>query len=111
VGGKPVISIMACKRTAERYIKMSNDIIAMDFTSAYRFRIYSDMKRQKETDEMIFLAQQLYNVVLEKGESGTCFATNGCSGSPEQMDVAHIEAPSVRGGSSLAVNVTFYAKF
>jgi len=38
-------------------------------TRAYIFRIYPDMKRQKEIDERIVLAQQLYNTILEKAKS------------------------------------------
>jgi len=36
---------------------------------AYRFRIYPDIKRQKEINERIVLAQQLYNTILEKAKS------------------------------------------
>ena len=36
----------------------------MDSIRAYRFRIYSDIKRQKEINERIVLAQQLYNTGL-----------------------------------------------
>ncbi|EQD40918.1 transposase, IS605 OrfB family [mine drainage metagenome] len=38
----------------------------MDMMRAYRFRIYPDAKRQKEIDERLMLAQQLYNKILEK---------------------------------------------
>jgi len=38
-------------------------------TRAYIFKIYPDMKRQKEIDERIVLSQQLYNTILEKAKS------------------------------------------
>jgi len=59
----------------------------IDSIRAYRFRIYPDTKRHKEKDERIVLAQQLYNVILEKGESGTYSATIGCRGSPRSLIV------------------------
>jgi len=41
----------------------------MESIRAYRFRIYPDMKRQKEIDKRIVLAKQLYNTILEKARS------------------------------------------
>jgi len=41
----------------------------MDLTRAYVFRLYPDTKRQKEIDERLLLAQQLYNTILEKVKS------------------------------------------
>ncbi len=38
----------------------------MEVTRAYKFRIYPDVKRQKEIDERLALAQQFYNKLLEK---------------------------------------------
>ena len=38
----------------------------MDLKRAYVFRLYPDIKRQKEIDERLLLAQQLYNIILEK---------------------------------------------
>jgi len=41
----------------------------MDLTRAYVFRLYPDIKRQKEIDGRLLLAQQLYNTILEKVKS------------------------------------------
>jgi len=41
----------------------------MDLARAYVFRIYPDTKRQKEIDERLLLAQQLYNTILEKAKA------------------------------------------
>jgi len=38
----------------------------MDLKRAYVFRLYPDIKRQKEIDERLLLAQRLYNTILEK---------------------------------------------
>lgn len=38
----------------------------MEIQRAYKFRIYPDVKRQKEIDEKLSLAQQFYNALLEK---------------------------------------------
>ncbi len=38
----------------------------MQLLRAYKFRIYPDMKRQKEIDKRLILAQQLYNNILEE---------------------------------------------
>jgi len=38
----------------------------MDLRRAYVFRLYPDIKRQKEINERLLLAQQLYNIILEK---------------------------------------------
>ncbi|EQD37541.1 transposase, IS605 OrfB family [mine drainage metagenome] len=38
----------------------------MELTRAYKFRIYPDEKRQSEINEMLVLAQQFYNKLLEK---------------------------------------------
>ena len=38
----------------------------MEIIHAYKFRLYPDFRRQKEIDESIFLAHQLYNKLLEK---------------------------------------------
>ncbi len=40
----------------------------MDCIRAYKFRIYPDAKRQREIDEMLVLAQRLYNKVLERAK-------------------------------------------
>jgi len=41
----------------------------MDLRRAYVFRLYPDIKRQKEIDEKLLLAQRLYNTILEKAKS------------------------------------------
>jgi len=38
----------------------------MEVTRAYKFRIYPDAKCQSKIDEMLILAQQFYNKILEK---------------------------------------------
>ena len=41
----------------------------MDLARAYVFRLYPDIKRQKEIDERLLLARRLYNIILEKVKS------------------------------------------
>lgn len=53
---------------AKVYKKRDNKMKSME-TRAYRFRIYPDIKRQKEIDEKLLLAQQFYNKLLEKSIS------------------------------------------
>ncbi len=38
----------------------------MEVIRSYKFRIYPDIKRQSEIDNMLVLAQRLYNKLLEK---------------------------------------------
>ncbi len=45
---------------------MRNKTENMEILHAYKFRLYPDYKRQKEIDESIFLAHELYNKLLEK---------------------------------------------
>ena len=47
-------------------ININGNIICMELTRAYKFRIYPDVTRQEEIDERLILAQQLYNKILEK---------------------------------------------
>ncbi len=47
----------------------------MELARAYKFRFYPDATRQAEIDERLILAQQFYNLLLEKpkayyGETG-----------------------------------------
>ncbi len=38
----------------------------MEIIRSYKFRIYLDIKKQKEINNMLVLAQRLYNKLLEK---------------------------------------------
>ena len=45
---------------------MENKTGNMEIVHVYKFGLYPDFKRQKEIDESIFLAHELYNKLLEK---------------------------------------------
>ncbi len=38
----------------------------METIKSYKFRVYPDIKRQSEINNMLILAQRLYNKLLEK---------------------------------------------
>jgi len=54
-----------CRKVYKDEHKYTN----MDLIRAYVFKLYPDTKRQKEIDERLLLAQQLYNIILEKVKS------------------------------------------
>ena len=47
-------------------ININGNIICMELTRAYKFRIHPDATRQEEIDERLIFAQQFYNKILEK---------------------------------------------
>jgi len=57
------------KANCRKVYKDEHKYTNMDLTRAYVFRLYPDTKRQKEIDERLLLAQQLYNTILEKVKS------------------------------------------
>jgi putative transposase len=67
--GKPTLFRDGMKANRRKVYKDEQRYTNMYSIRAYRFRIYPDIKRQKEIDKRIVLAQQLYNMILEKAKS------------------------------------------
>ncbi len=54
------------KANSEKNIIMEDNIKDMETIRSYKFRIYPDIKKQSEINNMLVLAQRLYNKLLEK---------------------------------------------
>jgi len=67
--GKPTLFRFGMKANRREVYKYEQRYTNMYSIRAYRFRIYPDIKRQKEIDKRIVLAKQLYNTLLEKAKS------------------------------------------